>query len=303
MYKVLTIVLLLSSHLLLAQPKQLAEYFSQVRKQQSVNIPKEVLHADNAKSVLSELPVYLKDSVDQVRGRAIAIVRAIGIQSKLASVRQQAIALLIEGIKDKNTGNAGVAITYLTEFKQSNFIPGHKDSIRSIFRTKAFRSPQLIKLVGFFEMMELQSELLALSQSRTEGKVERWSALLALARMGDEQAISNIMNRLQRIPVSDDVVYQLFPDLVYTRARPVLNYLIEALNSDAKNCHTANEEKDASIPCGYRIMEMIAPAIKDYPLKLDESGDVVTTDYVVALQTVRTWLKGNGEYEILRDKF
>ena len=196
-----------------------------------------------------------------------------------------------------------MAITYLTEFKQSNFIPGHKDSIRSIFRTKAFRSPQLIKLVGFFEMMELQSELLTLSQSSTEGKVERWSALLALARMGDEQAISNIMNRLQRIPVSDDVVYQLFPDLVYTRARPVLNYLIEALNSDAKNCHTAIEEKDASIPCGYRIMEMIAPAIKDYPLKLDESGDVITTDYVMALQTVRTWLKGNGEYEILRDKF
>ena len=113
MNKALTILLLLFSHLLLAQPKQLAEYFAQVRKQQSASIPKEVLHADNAKSVLSELPFYLKDSIDQVRGRAIAIVRAIGIQSKLASVRQQSIALLIEGIKDKNTGNAGVAITYL----------------------------------------------------------------------------------------------------------------------------------------------------------------------------------------------
>lgn len=76
-----------------------------------------------------------------------------------------------------------------------------------------------------------QAELESYRSSQQDREYQFWERrpfkATMLARMGDEQAISTIMNRVQRIPVSDDVGYQLFPDLVYTRARPILNYLIE----------------------------------------------------------------------------
>lgn len=301
--RVLLVLLVLVSHLLVAQPTQLVDYFAQIRQQQSVEIPVEVIDPKNAKDVLNNLPVYLKDSMTHVRSSAVSLARIIGIKSKLASVRQLSILLLIEGVKDKNTGNAGAAITYFTEYKLSNFTPRHKDSIRAIFRNKTFRTPQLIKTVGAFEMHELKNDIYEISQSRTEGKLERWSALLALARLGDETAVANIMSRLQKVEVNDDMIYQVVPDLVYTRSRQVLDYLVEIINSDAKNCYAASAKREENILCGYRVMERIAPAIKNYPLQLDKSGDVVTTDYEQALQTVRTWFKENKEYGILRDKF
>ena len=53
------------------------------------------------------------------------------------------------------------------------------------------------------------------------------------------------------------------------------------------------------MPCGYRIMEYLAPVIKDFPLKTDASGDVITKDYEHALMQVREWLKNKGEHYVI----
>jgi hypothetical protein len=98
-------------------------------------------------------------------------------------------------------------------------------------------------------------------------------------------------------------VYQIFPDLVYTRQRPIFEMLIVALNSDVRNCQSANAENLTKIPCAYRIMEMIAPAIEGFPYKLDESGDIDAENYQEALITVRDWFKGNRDYKILTDRY
>jgi hypothetical protein len=99
------------------------------------------------------------------------------------------------------------------------------------------------------------------------------------------------------------VVYEVFPDLVYTRKREAIDYLIEALNSNSKNCESANAENAERIPCAYRVMEMLAPIIENYPLKRNESGDIETNDYPTALQKVKDWFKENKNYKILKDNF
>jgi hypothetical protein len=123
----------------------------------------------------------------------------------------------------------------------------------------------LAKLIGFLDMKELKNDLFALSQQSTLGRKERWSAMLALARMNDERAIADIMNRVKRMPVTDPVVYEIFPDLVYTRRPEAIAYLVEALNSDAKNCNSADAERESRIPCAYRVMEMLAPVDERLP--------------------------------------
>jgi hypothetical protein len=48
-------------------------------------------------------------------------------------------------------------------------------------------------------------------------------------------------------------------------------------------------------------MEQVAPVIKDFPVKADESGDLDVSNYAAALQQVRGWFVANTSYQILTD--
>jgi len=135
------------------------------------------------------------------------------------------------------------------------------------------------------------------------GQSIRWASLVSLARLGDASAIEEVDRRARKLPVNDDVVYSIFPDLVYTHNKQIIAYMVEVLQRDDAICMSADAERQAQIPCGYRIMEQLAPVIKGYPLQLDASDDIKTDDYVAALKTVREWFTKHPNYEILKDKY
>ncbi len=133
---------------------------------------------------------------------------------------------------------------------------------------------------------------------------DRWAGYVALARMGDQQAIDVILNRVRTLRLNDDVVYELFPDLVYTRTFRAIHYLEEVLASNERGCRSPNADVRQRTPCAYRVMELLAPAIKDYPVAIGPGGDLATENYVQALDTIREWFKQkNGTYEIVRDTY
>jgi hypothetical protein len=299
----ITILLLLLTTTSLAQTKSLDNYFAQIRAGKYANVPAEVSKPELASGLLKSLSVYAADTLPTVRARAAGLVRTIGLQSKVQSVRTQAVQQLMTAAKDKDTGNAGVVLNYLTGFRKNDFSSAAKDSLYAYFQRKSGNMNTLIRLLGYLNVQKAKNELFALSQDGAAGRKDRWAALLALSRMGDDQAINDVMNRVKRMPLSDALVYEVFPDLVYTRRREAFSYLLETLNSDAKNCESADPERPSRIPCAYRVMEMLAPAIGNYPLKLSDSGDVVTSDYPAALTQVREWFKVNKEFKILDDKY
>lgn len=83
-----------------------------------------------------------------------------------------------------------------------------------------------------------------------------------MSRLGDKQALSHIMTQVRKLEINDDVVYEVFPDIIYTRQRDAIAYVVEALHSEDKNCESANPEIRENIPCAYRIMEYLAPLLK-----------------------------------------
>ncbi|HEY9007908.1 MAG TPA: hypothetical protein VIM75_17330 [Ohtaekwangia sp.] len=283
--------------------KTLSAYFSEVRSGKYQSIPKNLFQPENAKTTLSLLTPYLKDTAAVVRAKAYAIVQLAGGTARQDNLREDAVAKLVEGIKDHDSGNAGQALGYLTGFRKEDFTTVTKDTLLALFKRKTLHYDELIRLIGFLELKQVQSDLRALSQEGTAAKKDRWSALLALARMDDAYAIESVMTRVKRLPVNDAVVYEIFPDLVYTRQRAVFDLLIDALNNNAKNCESANAEYDAKIPCAYRVMEMLAMAVANYPLTRDASGDINTKDYKAALETVREWFKRNKEYTIVKNNY
>jgi hypothetical protein len=277
-------------------------YFSEVRNCKYPAIPKPVSIGENADETLASIKSYLTDTLTTVRAKAYAIAHLAGTNSRVPSVRLVYVNHLVNACKDEDSGNVGLSLSYLSQFLKKDFTPSALDSIRNLVRRKTPHFEDLLKLAGFLELKDLQSIIQPYTQAGNSRQV-RWAAIIALARMGDAEALTNMMARVKRLPVNDDVVYEVFPDLVYTRQREALDYLITTMQSDAKNCMSADAERETAIICGYRIMEQLSPAIEGYPLKLDESGDIETKDYVSALSTVRDWFSKHKDYKIDRERF
>jgi hypothetical protein len=121
--------------------------------------------------------------------------------------------------------------------------------------------------------------------------------------MADPGAVSELMTRIKKLPINDEVVYEIFPDLVYTRRPESMSVMVEAMKSNEKNCTPADAEKETPIPCGYRIIELLSPVIQGFPIELDGSGDLKANDYSRALETVRKWFQVNNTYTILNTRY
>ncbi|NOS90699.1 MAG: hypothetical protein HOP30_02145 [Cyclobacteriaceae bacterium] len=286
-----------------AQQSKLESYFNQVRTGKYPSIPAEISKPENAFNALKELNKYLSDSITIIRQRAASLSRYVGTQAKVSSVRTKAVDQIVISAKDKDNGNVGAALLYLTEFKKNDFSKANLDTLYSLFKRKQAHLNTLIRLMGYLEIQTSKNDLYNLSQDQSLGRKDRWTAMLALARMNDEQAMTDVLNRVKRMPLTDAVVYEIFPDLIFTRRPEAIAFLVEAIYSDAKNCESPNSDSAERIPCAYRIMEMLAAVIENYPLKQNASGDIETTDYTAALQQVRNWFKNNKNYSILRDTY
>ncbi|MCD9017602.1 hypothetical protein [Parachryseolinea silvisoli] len=280
----------------------LSSYFSAVRSGNSQAIPAAVLQPDQAKAVLAALPAYQADTVSAVRAAVYTLLQRVGSGAKQLAIRQASVGLLTQGGRDADDGNAGLVLDYLTTFKKEDFISASKDTIRVLFGQRSFHFEKLLRLIGFLELSDQNESIRPYTQIGNP-QATRWAAIVSLARMSDVSATEEMMRRARKLPVNDDVIYKIFPDLAYSRRQEAIAYMVEALNSDDKNCLSADAEKEEAIPCGYRIMEQLAPVIDGYPLELDKSGDIKTKDYVAALKTVREWFVKHPDYKILRDRY
>ena len=275
-----------------------------IRDTGASNIPEQLLKEVDALEVIASGSLFFQDSLSQVRARAYSLISRVGLQSKKVNVRQEAAYKLVQASRNADGGNVGTLWSTLTRFNKEDFSSVAKDTLKSRFRQKPAHLNELLKLMGYLEMKDMTEEIRPLSLPGNTNKRDRWAALLALARMGDAASAQSLMQRVQKLPVNDDVVYVVFPDLAYTRQPEAIGYMITTLNSDEKNCLSADAENETAIPCAYRVMEQLALVIEGYPLQLDASGDVKTKDYVKALASVRNWIKGKGgNYKIKRDVF
>jgi hypothetical protein len=281
----------------------LESYFSEIQRGKYSAIPKFLLVPENVSTTLKNIIPYLKDSSANVRAKAYLIVQRAAYGVNETSTRQNAVTKLIQACKDNDSGNVGLALEYLEGFNKKDYTKASQDTLVKLFKRRIPHYDKLIRLIGFLEIKAVQEDLQTLSQQTTTIKKERWSAMLALARMGDIVAIQNMMMRVKKLSVNDDVVYEIFPDLVYSRSKDAFNYLVQLLNSDDKNCEPAGADSEGKIPCAYRIMEMLAPAIVGYPLQVDDSGDIMTKDYVAALKTSRNWFTAHPDYSISKSKY
>lgn len=177
------------------------------------------------------------------------------------------------------------------------------DSVKVILRQSTSHLNKILLEIGETNRTEMVDPILSFLRSNNKLSAQiRWTAHLALARLGEKSALDYILQRVQKLGVDDDVVYDLFPGLVYTRQRIAINYVIEVMKRDDKNCMSADPENPEPINCAYRALEFLAPVIEDFPIKTDASGDLDVEDYAAALAEARAWFKQHPDYKIVVDR-
>lgn len=303
-FKIVAVIAISVPLVLKAQDSKIGldSYFNGIRDGKNTPVPPVIIGSENSNSTLNDLSVFYNDTSSDIRSAAYSITQQIGKAAEERDVRQKAVYQLIKACSDKNSGNVSMTLNFLTTYKTSDFSTQARDAVPALLYSKPPHLDKVFRLIGFLEVSSVIRNLRFYTTPGND-QGERWAAIISLARMNDPTAIQDMMTRVQKLPVNDDVVQTIFPDLVYTRQKAAIDYLIQALKSNEKNCASANPNSDEKIVCGYRIMEMLAPAINGYPLELDASGDIKTDNYKEALATVRAWFDDNKDYEINRDTF
>jgi hypothetical protein len=191
--------------------------------------------------------------------------------------------------------NGVLKTTFAQDFSAMN-----GDSLASLLQSKTQNLGKIILDAGKTNRKEFVNPLITFLQTNNKLSAQiKWSTHLALARLGEPNAVSYVVQRTRKLGMNDDVVYELFPGLVYTRQRQAFEYMMETIKSDDKKCMSADPENPEPINCAFRVLELLAPVIKDFPLKIDASGDLEVTDYAIALQLARKWFASNPQYQII----
>lgn len=251
---------------------------------------------------LAALQPFLKDSMASIRSKAIYIARHVGNNSSDGTVRHEAVDFLIKAAKDGDSGVRRNAIRALTSFGLADFSDQSKAAIGSMLYVKERLNPDLLKLAGYLDLKAYSSQIQKILQ--TEGPLQiKFAARIALCRMNDPAATEWLLNKLSKATITDDFVYDVIPDLIYTRHPEIFRYLQGVLNRDEKNCYPSDADSDEKINCAYRILEIMAPVIENFPLTVDASGDLVTKDYSSALLEARDWFAQHPDYTISRSSF
>ena len=269
----------------------LTTYVESVRQGSYAPVPSAILNdTARASQYLQALPTYQTDTLTTVRSRAYNIAARLGQRSSDPTVRQTAVGQLIGGIGDADRGISGNNTAALTRFRREDFTAEAQDQLLSYLQPTTPHLDQVAMLAGFVQPPGVQAALQALLGEKLSATT-RWAVQLARARSGDEVATNYILSRLASAPVNDVLVYELVPGLIYTRQSAVFDYLQKLILSDVPNCQSADPDSQQKILCGYRVMEALAPALTDFPVAVDQYGELLADDYEQALERVRDWLR------------
>jgi hypothetical protein len=277
-------------------------YFQDVRNGKYPAAPGEFSEARYEDTVRVLIIPFMKDSVSRVRIEALRQTYGIAERSPDAALRQQGVLNILVLCDDDDMGIRSTALDLLKGFGKGDFTGAAIDRIKEFVRTETTPADAFFKVAGFLELSDLIPIIRPWSQPGNATSI-RWASILALSRMGDTSATVDMMRRIRSRPVNDDMVYELLPDILYTRQREPVHYAVDQLYSDEKNCMSADAETEVPVLCGYRIMELLAPVIAAYPLQLSAYGDLDVDDYEKALKNVREWFSENQAYTILKDNY
>ena len=303
MKKVYYILLILTAYNIHCIASETDDYFAKCRQngRGDYALEEKILSKYSTEKLTEVLLLYYADTLLVVRQQAYNLTYRKGISAQTAE-RKIAVNRLVKGIPDVAGGLTGQLLSYLQFFSLADFDIESRNRIAgSLKNMNISHYNTLVLLAGFIG--EGNNELLTLYHSTDLPVRKKWFVALALARMGNEEATKWCVQKVKSAPVNSSLIENVLPDLIYTRQKEAIGYCVELLFSDEKLCATPNPDLSEKIPCAYRIIELLAPVIEDFPVKVNPSIGLESDDYPNTLQIVREWFKNNSDYKMNNEIF
>jgi hypothetical protein len=279
-------------------PTSLPNYFGAIRNGNQSSLPYQLLRQlAQLDDHIGIIDSNLSDTLTTVRKACYQSLDVMQKSATAPAAKQQILALQLQGIEDESPDIVGLSIQNLSLVPPSLLNASQKTSLIQTLDRQVTKKEVLIGMIGTLKDESAVPSLRQLSQPDNSAKV-RWAAYLALARLGDQTAINLVNNKARGIEVDDNMVYEIAPSIIYTHQKQLYDYLVELLYSNEKNCESANPDQTNSINCAYRILELLAPQIVDFPIVTSASGDLQTGSYQEALVTAREWFTAHRDFRI-----
>ena len=242
---------------------------------------------------------HLGDSLYKIRLEAYKINYSVALKAENITDKQRAVEILSKSLLDQNGTISSWGARHLSAFDRNVYTEPTKFNIVKGIQIENPKKAELIKIAGYLNLKEAEATI---RQEADFGKrtSTKWAAYLALARMGDETYANRVEKAVRNQGLNDDVIYELVPDLIYTRQKACIDYAIETLYEDKKKCSSPNPDNPSRMVCGFRVMEYLAPVVQDFPFQARISGDIDTDNYSKALDITRKWfLEKGSSYNII----
>jgi len=292
----LTLLFLITYHSIFAD--EISDYMNSCKSsgKSDYKTEKYIIEKYSYEKLTDKLTPFYSDSIVFVRQKAYYLTYKKGLISN-SEIQQSVVLKLIHGCNDNNGGLVGNLLSYLMEFPGDSFKEEAKNEINNLLiKKKIFHFKKLAMLSGIAGAGKetMQKDFLNPDISNET----KWILSLALARQGSLKHTDYCMERVKNIPVNSEIISYIIPDLIYTRQRLAIDYCIDIIFSDKKDCYSPNPDKPEFILCAYRVIELLAPIIVDFPYQTDATGSLVTNDYEEALTVSRNWFTNNPTFQI-----
>ncbi len=264
------------------------------------SIEQGIIRNSDLESLLKRLNPFYGDTLSRIRQKAYYLTYKKAIQSK--GDRAMATYILLNGANDKDGSIVGQNLEFLKNFQLADFNEEFErllDLKLSNHRISHYKD--FVLLAGFIGTGKdiLYQKILDQNVSTKT----KWYVSLALARMGNAEQIASCMDKVRKLPINDNLLDYIIPDLIYMRQKASIDYCINILNSKEKLCHSLNPDISESVLCGYRVLEALSPVIIDIPVALDATGNLNTDNYEGLLNEVIKWFQDNPDYGIKKDVY
>jgi hypothetical protein len=181
---------------------------------------------------------------------------------------------------------------------ESFYLETHKETIYSLAQNNA--TPHRNKMIPLLATLRYEPALglirTMLQDPKTQN-ITKFKYHAFLARLGEAESIKWIKEAIGERKLNDESVDVIVPLLLSTKRKELVQWVVDGLYETEALCNSNDPGESKKVQCGYRILEYLSPAIKDFPVKADEFG-LIDSDYVKALETARIWFKENPTYSI-----
>lgn len=280
-------VVVLVGHTAFTQPALKSAVDKYRTQQDAVSLETLRNHA-NPKEVAAAIYATTLDTLLTEHQSTVQLIKVLSRKVTDPACRESYVHSLVEILWRSPAATGASALQAMQQFERKSFSQHAKDDLMTYISQRKENRGDAILLLGFIGNSNDIAFLKGLAHYATVSKKDKYKVRLALVRLNDMASIQEYVAELQQKKINDALISNVLPDLIYTHHPAVYKMLLAELNNEVPACLSANNDSAEEILCAYRILEQLAPQLRDFPVTVDRSGEL-NGDYVQALQTARAW--------------